>query len=146
MPRLLRGVFRLSFLFPFVVSSSAVALIWRFLLNKDLGLVNYWLGQLFGIERINWLGASAWAPIAVVIVSSWKTLGFSILVYIAGLQAIPGELREAAIVDGAERLDAVLVHHAAADVADHLLPRGHQHHQRVPDLRGAAGAHPGRPG
>ena len=101
MPRLLRGVFRLSFLFPFVVSSSAVALIWRFLLNKDLGLVNYWLGQLFGVERINWLGASAWAPIAVVIVSSWKTLGFTILVYIAGLQAIPREFREAAIVDGA---------------------------------------------
>ncbi|MBX3030414.1 MAG: sugar ABC transporter permease [Chloroflexi bacterium] len=101
MPRWLRGMFRLSFLFPFVVSSSAVALIWRFLLNKDLGLVNYWLGQLFDIERINWLGSSGWAPIAVVIVSSWKTLGFTILVYVAGLQAIPREYREAAIVDGA---------------------------------------------
>jgi multiple sugar transport system permease protein len=100
MPRLLRGAFRLSFLFPFVVSAAAVALIWRFLLNKDLGLVNYWLGQL-GIDNINWLGASAWAPIAVVIVSSWKTLGFTILIYIAGLQAIPKEYREAAIVDGA---------------------------------------------
>ncbi len=100
MPRWLRGTFRLSFLFPFVVSSSAVALIWRFLLNKDLGLVNYWLGQL-GIERINWLGSSTWAPIAVVIVSSWKTMGFSILIYIAGLTAIPREYREAAIVDGA---------------------------------------------
>jgi multiple sugar transport system permease protein len=100
MPRWLRGAFRLSFLFPFVVSSSAVALIWRFLLNKDLGLVNFLLGDL-GIERINWLGASAWAPIAVVIVSSWKTLGFTILVYVAGLQAIPREFKEAAIVDGA---------------------------------------------
>jgi multiple sugar transport system permease protein len=100
MPRWVRGVFRLSFLFPFVVSSSAVALIWRFLLNRDLGLVNFWLGDL-GIERINWLGASAWAPIAVVIVSSWKTLGFTILVYVAGLQAIPREYKEAAIVDGA---------------------------------------------
>lgn len=100
MPRWLRGVFRLSFLFPFVVSSSAVALIWRFLLNKDLGLVNFWLSDL-GIERINWLGSSAWAPVAVVIVSSWKTLGFTILVYVAGLQAIPREYREAATVDGA---------------------------------------------
>lgn len=100
MPRFLRGFFRLSFLFPFVVSSSAVALIWRFLLNKDLGLVNYWLG-LIGIERIDWLGSSFWAPISVIIVSSWKTLGFSILIYVAGLQSIPTELREAAIVDGA---------------------------------------------
>ncbi len=100
MPRWVRAFFRLSFLFPFVVSSSAVALIWRFLFNKDLGLVNYWLGFL-GIDRIDWLGSSFWAPIAVIIVSSWKTLGFSILVYVAGLQSIPAELREAAIVDGA---------------------------------------------
>lgn len=100
MPRWIRGFFRLSFLFPFVVSSSAVALIWRFLLNKDLGLVNYWLG-LIGIERIDWLGSSVFAPISVIIVASWKTLGFSILIYIAGLQSIPNEIREAAIVDGA---------------------------------------------
>jgi multiple sugar transport system permease protein len=100
MPRIIRAFFRLSFLFPFVVSSSAVALIWRFLLNKDLGLVNYWLG-LLGIDRIDWLGSSAWAPVAVILVNSWKTLGFSILVYVAGLQSIPIELREAAIVDGA---------------------------------------------
>jgi multiple sugar transport system permease protein len=100
MPRIIRGFFRLSFLFPFVVSSSAVALIWRFLLNKDLGLVNYWLG-LIGIDHINWLGSSAWAPVAVVLVNSWKTVGFSILVYVAGLQSIPNEIKEAAIVDGA---------------------------------------------
>jgi multiple sugar transport system permease protein len=100
MPRWLRATFRLSFLFPFVVSASAVALIWRFLLNKDLGLVNWALGTV-GIDRIDWLGSSTWAPISVIIVNSWKTIGFSILVYIAGLQAIPGELREASIMDGA---------------------------------------------
>jgi multiple sugar transport system permease protein len=100
MPRWARAFFRLSFLFPFVVSSSAVALIWRFLFNKDLGLINYWLG-LIGIDRIDWLGSSVWAPVAVIIVSSWKTLGFSILVYVAGLQSIPHEVKEAAIVDGA---------------------------------------------
>lgn len=100
MPRWIRGFFRLSFLFPFVVSSSAVALIWRFLLNKDLGLVNYWLGWLH-IDRIDWLGSSAFAPISVILVASWKTVGFSILIYIAGLQSIPAEIREAAIVDGA---------------------------------------------
>jgi multiple sugar transport system permease protein len=100
MPRLLRGFFRLSFLFPFVVSASAVALIWRFLLNKDLGLVNYLLGLLH-VDRIDWLGSSAFAPVSIIVVNSWKTIGFSILVYIAGLQSIPNELREASIVDGA---------------------------------------------
>lgn len=100
MPSWLRGFFRLSFLFPFVVSSSAVALIWRFLLNKDFGLVNYWLG-LGGLDRIDWLGSSNWTPVAVVLVYSWKTIGFSILIYIAGLQSIPAEVREAAVMDGA---------------------------------------------
>jgi multiple sugar transport system permease protein len=99
MPRFIRGFFRLSFLFPFVVSSSAVALIWRFLLNKDLGLVNYWL-HLLGIPHIDWLGSTFWAPISVIVVNSWKTLGFSILIYVAGLQSIPTELKEAAIMDG----------------------------------------------
>ena len=100
MPRWIRAFFRLSFLFPFVVSSSAVALIWRFLLDTDFGLVNYWLGFL-GIGHINWLGTTQWAPVAIIIVNSWKTLGFSILIYIAGLQGIPNEVKEAAIVDGA---------------------------------------------
>lgn len=100
MPRWLRGAFRLSYLFPFVVSASAVALIWRFLLNKDLGVVNFWISQL-GLDRIDWLGSSTWAPISIIIVTSWKTMGFSILVYIAGLRAIPNEYREAAVVDGA---------------------------------------------
>ncbi|WP_433045258.1 carbohydrate ABC transporter permease [Dactylosporangium sp. CS-033363] len=100
MPRWVRGFFRLSYLFPFVVSASAVALIWRFLLNKDLGLVNWALG-LAGVDRIDWLGSSDFAPVSVILVNSWKTIGFSILVYIAGLQAIPDALKEAAIVDGA---------------------------------------------
>lgn len=100
MPRRLRNLFQLSYLFPFVVSASAVALIWRFLLNKDFGLINYWLTQL-GLDKIDWLGSSAWAPISVIIVSSWKTMGFSILIYVAGLRAIPHEYREAAVVDGA---------------------------------------------
>lgn len=100
MPGRLRNVFQLSYLFPFVVSASAVALIWRFLLNKDFGLINYWLTQL-GLDKIDWLGSSAWAPISVIIVSSWKTMGFSILIYVAGLRAIPHEYREAALVDGA---------------------------------------------
>jgi multiple sugar transport system permease protein len=100
MPRWLRAFFRLSFLFPFVVSSSAVALIWQFLLNKDLGFVNYLLGSI-GIHNIDWFGSTTFAPISIIIVNSWKTLGFSTLIYIAGLQSIPNEIREAAVVDGA---------------------------------------------
>jgi len=98
--RRIRTLFRLTYVFPYIVSAAAVALIWRFLLSQDLGLVNYFLGFL-GADRINWLGSSTWSPISVIVVYTWKSLGFSILVYIAGLQSIPAEVREAATVDGA---------------------------------------------
>ena len=99
----LRAFFRLSFFFPFVVSATAVALIWTFLLNKDLGMVNWFLG-LAGIARIPWLNSSFWSPIAVVLTDVWKDLGFYVVVFIGGLQTIPGDLYEAAEVDGSNRL------------------------------------------
>src|SRR5579859_2645539 len=98
----LRTFFRLSFFFPFVVPATAVALIWTFLLNKDLGMVNWFLG-LVGIERIPWLNSSAWSPVAVIITDVWKDLGFYVVVFVGGLQAIPGDLYEVAEVDGANR-------------------------------------------
>jgi multiple sugar transport system permease protein len=100
MPAILRQIFRLAYFFPFVVSVSAVALIWSYLLNKDFGIVNYYLG-LVGIERIPWLRSSTWSPIAIVITEVWKSLGFNVLVFLGGLQTIPIEYYEAAEVDGA---------------------------------------------
>jgi multiple sugar transport system permease protein len=99
----LRTFFRLSFFFPFVVSATAVALIWSFLLNKDLGIVNWFLG-LVGISRIPWLNSSAWSPLAVIITDVWKDLGFYVVVCVGGLQAISSDLYEAAEVDGSNRI------------------------------------------
>src|SRR5712692_6140328 len=87
----LRTVFRLSFFFPFVVPATAVALIWSFLLNKDLGMVNWFLG-LVGIDRIPWLNSSVWSPVAVIITDVRKDLGFFVVVFVGGLQTIPGDL------------------------------------------------------
>jgi multiple sugar transport system permease protein len=101
----LRTFFRLSFFFPFVVSATAVALIWSFLLNKDLGMVNWFLG-LVGIDRIPWLNSSTWSPIAVIITDVWKDLGFYVVVFIGGLQTIPSDLYEAAEVDGSSRVQS----------------------------------------
>lgn len=99
MPTILRSVFRTAFFFPFVVSTVVVAIIWQFLLNKDLGLVNYYLGAL-GVERINWLLSSTWSPIAVIIVDSWKNVGFYMLIFLGGLQGISQDYYDAAQVDG----------------------------------------------
>src|SRR6185503_10366840 len=59
----LRTFFRLSFFFPFVVAAPAVALIWTYLLNKDLGMVNWFL-SFVGVSRTPWLNSSTWSPVA----------------------------------------------------------------------------------
>jgi len=101
MPDLLRNFFRLSYFFPFVVSGAAVAIIWTFLFNKDLGPLNYYLRLLGVSERINWLLSSTWSPVAIIITDVWKNVGFYVLVFLGGLQGISRDYYEAAEVDGA---------------------------------------------
>jgi multiple sugar transport system permease protein len=101
MPVILRNFFRISYFFPYVVSAVAVSLIWTFLFNRDLGPLNYYLGQLGIDSRINWLNSSQWSPLAIVIADVWKNVGFYILVFLGGMQAISRDYYEAAEVDGA---------------------------------------------
>jgi multiple sugar transport system permease protein len=100
--RWLRTFFRLSFFFPFVVSATAVAIMWSYLLQKDLGPVNWFLG-LAGIAKLPWLNSSIWSPIAVILTDVWKDLGFYVVVFVGGLQTISHDLYEAAEVDGSNR-------------------------------------------
>ena len=101
----LRTIFRMSFFFPFVVSATAVAITWSFMLNKDLGIVNWFLG-LFGVARIPWLNSSTWSPLAVILTDVWKDVGFYVVVFVGGLQTISADLYEAAEVDGSNRLQS----------------------------------------
>ncbi len=98
----LRTFFRLSFFFPFVVSATAVAIMWSFLLNKEFGIVNWFVG-LVGIGKLPWLSSSIWSPVAVIITDVWKDLGFYVVVFVGGLQTISLDLYEAAEVDGSNR-------------------------------------------
>lgn len=92
----LRGVYFL----PVVTSWIVVALVWRWLLNPDIGIVNFVLG-LVGIDGPGWWTDPAWAMPSIIIASAWKDLGFVMIILLAGLQAIPGDLYEAARMDGA---------------------------------------------
>ncbi|MGC4153150.1 MAG: sugar ABC transporter permease [Propionicimonas sp.] len=92
----LRGVYFL----PVVTSWIVVALIWRWLLNPEVGVVNYLLG-LVGIDGPGWWTDPAWAMPSIILASAWKDLGFVMIILLAGLQAIPQDLYEAARVDGA---------------------------------------------
>jgi multiple sugar transport system permease protein len=96
------GLIRTAFFLPVVSSWVAVALLWSWLFNPRYGLVNYALG-LLGLPQPGWLFDPAWAMPAIVLTSVWKDLGFVVVLFLAGLQAIPPEYYEAASLDGAGR-------------------------------------------
>jgi multiple sugar transport system permease protein len=95
-----RGVFRTALFAPVVTTLVAVAVIWRYLFNTHYGLLNYALGGL-GLGPIDWLGDPTWAMPAIIVFAVWKNFGYNMLILLAGLQAIPDELYEAARIDGA---------------------------------------------
>jgi multiple sugar transport system permease protein len=100
----LRGiaVIRTAFFLPVVSSWVAVALLWSWLFNPKYGLVNYLL-SLVGIAGPGWLFDPNWAMPAIILTSVWKDLGFVLVLFLAGLQAIPDDYYEAASLDGAGR-------------------------------------------
>src|SRR5919107_3590619 len=95
-----RAFFRGVFFAPYVLGVAVIGILWRFLLDPNVGLVNFYLGQL-GIGTVPWITALPWAWISLVGTTVWWTLGFNAVIYLAGLQDIPRDLYEAAAVDGA---------------------------------------------
>jgi ABC-type sugar transport system permease subunit len=97
----LRDMFRVTYFLPFVLSPVVVALVFTILFDPNAGLVNSLLNILFGIGPVNWLGDAVWAKITVIILLIWRYTGYLVIYFLAGLQSIPGELYEAAEIDGA---------------------------------------------
>ena len=96
------GLFRTAYYLPVITPLVIAAIIWKWVYNGDFGLLNFYLMQLNIIdEPVQWLGNSTWAMPAVIVMNIWKGVGFNMVVYLAGLQAIPAEYYEAADVDGA---------------------------------------------
>lgn len=97
----LRGiqVFRVLYYLPVVTSMVAVAVAWRYVFNRE-GVINFLLG-LVGVGPIDFLLNSSWALPTVVLLEAWKNMGLFMMIYLAGLQAVPSELIDAARVDGA---------------------------------------------
>jgi multiple sugar transport system permease protein len=95
-----RNVFLLILLIPMLMPPITVGLIWRLLLHPELGIINYSLG-LVHLPQPAWLGDPSLAMITVIIVDIWHETSFLILILLAGLTALPDELYEAAMIDGA---------------------------------------------
>ncbi|MFT4052162.1 MAG: sugar ABC transporter permease [Microbacterium sp.] len=95
----LRSVFRVGYYTPVVTSIVAVAVVWRFIL-QDSGLTNTVLSWI-GIDGPDWLNDPVWAMPSIIVMAVWRNMGTLMIVFLAGLQAIPRELYEAAEMDGA---------------------------------------------
>ncbi|MFC5825036.1 carbohydrate ABC transporter permease [Nonomuraea insulae] len=93
-------VWRMSFFLPYLLASTVVSLFWKWLYNPELGLINSILG-LFGSEGEKWLQDPNVAMFSIAITTTWWTLGFNFLLYLAALQNIPATVYEAASIDGA---------------------------------------------
>ena len=100
-----RGAFRAAVYLPNITSLVAVAFTFQLLLDKNFGLLNMLLSYI-GISKINWLGSPFGARISVDILMVWRWLGYNAIIMLAGLQSIPEELYEAALIDGANKIQS----------------------------------------
>jgi multiple sugar transport system permease protein len=96
----IKPFFRTAYFAPVVTTVVAVAVIWRYLFHTKYGLVNWGLSYL-GIHPIDWLGDPHWAMPTIILFAVWKNFGYNMIIFLAGLQAIPEDLYEAARIDGA---------------------------------------------
>jgi ABC-type sugar transport system permease subunit len=101
--RRLRGVafFRTVAFFPYITSIVAIAVVWNMLFSPEFGPINQLLGSLGIANPPGWTTSADWSMPAVILVSTWRDMGYYMLLFLAGLQTVPGELYEAARVDGA---------------------------------------------
>lgn len=100
--------FRGVYYVPVVTTIVAAALIFQFMFDRDYGVINapmWWLGDALQIKvnPPNWLGSSQWSKLAVVILTLWKNVGFTTILFLAALQSVPKDLQDAAMIDGANR-------------------------------------------
>lgn len=100
-----KGFFRSLYFMPILTSTVAVAIVFRLLYDRDYGLFNIPLISL-GKEPIDWLGSMELSKLAVIGLVTWRWTGYHMVFFLAGLQAIPQELYEAALVDGANKFQS----------------------------------------
>jgi len=97
------SVYRTIYFLPMVAAPAAIAMVWRWLYNSEYGLINYTL-SLVGMKGPNWIADPNVALISIVIIGIWSTIGYNMILLLAGLQEIPRDYYEAANIDGASAI------------------------------------------
>jgi multiple sugar transport system permease protein len=98
-----RTLFRAVFFAPYVLGVAVIGLLFRFMLDPTVGVLNHVLGKLGLPDDTPWTTGEPWVWVSLVLMTVWWTLGFNTIIYLAGLQDINRELYDAAAVDGAKR-------------------------------------------
>jgi multiple sugar transport system permease protein len=98
-----KTVYRVLYFMPVVTSSVAVSVVWLYLLNNDFGIINTNVKAWTGIDLPNWLVDSHWVMPSIAVIGIWQGLGYSMVIFLAGLANIPVSVREAAMIDGANK-------------------------------------------
>lgn len=96
-----RDLFRVTYFIPMVISPIVISLIFSMMLDTEFGLVNTLLKSVLGFGGVDWLGDPTWAKVSLSFVMLWRWVGYLTIFFLAGLQAVPRELYEAAELDGA---------------------------------------------
>ncbi|MFD2611471.1 carbohydrate ABC transporter permease [Paenibacillus gansuensis] len=92
--------FRAAYFMPVITSTIAISLVWTWLYNPDFGLINAGL-QAVGLKGVGWLTSLTWALPSIVIMAVWQSVGYNMVLFLAGLQGVPRHLYEASKIDGA---------------------------------------------
>ncbi|CAM3350421.1 carbohydrate ABC transporter permease [Occultella aeris] len=98
-----RGIVRTVTFAPYVLSGIAVGFLWMYIFNPNIGLLSIMLGW-FDVASPEWFTQQPWPLLMIIIVTLWKHVGYVALIYLAGLQSVPQDLRDAAALDGAGHL------------------------------------------
>ncbi|MDR0655424.1 MAG: sugar ABC transporter permease [Treponema sp.] len=97
----IRSLFRVIFFMPCVAPLAATGFIWRMMYDKRFGLINMFFSSFFGIAPRAWLGEAGTVMNAIIVFSLWADIGYNILLFCAGIDGIPSDFYEAAVIDGA---------------------------------------------
>jgi multiple sugar transport system permease protein len=103
----LESIFRTVIFIPVIVSMIAATYVWRWMYNSNFGIVNYLLSRI-GIEGPMWLDDPRWSMFGIILMSLWKSVGYYMVIFIAGLKNIPPQLYEVAEIDGAGSIRKLL--------------------------------------
>lgn len=117
----LKNYFKVAFFIPYISSIIAIAAVWSALFHPSLGPINQFLMELGISSPPKWLVDPKTSLLSIAIISSWASLGYTIIIYMAGLTNISDEIYEAAEIDGASALKKILCYHGSDAASNHVL-------------------------